>query len=67
MKFGEDDYAAREEDGVMAVSVITDSGNSAAITVRVTPMTFEQYEQMFNYTIPSGITIPDDLNFAEGI
>ncbi len=64
--FGEADYAKKEETGFLEVFVAKTGSNSGTIVIRITPLTFTQYMEMFTVT-PPYINVPEDANYAEGI
>ena len=52
--FGQDDYTQIENLGPVSVEVLKEETNSGDVTVRITPFTFEQFDN-------AGFTLPDPL------
>ena len=52
--FGQDDYVQIENLGPVSVEILKEGTNSGDVTVRITPFTFEQFDN-------AGFTLPDPL------
>ncbi len=59
--FTESDYSASEADGVMVVRLQTSGRRATPVTVRVTPINYDEYLDLGN-ALPSGFVVLDPSN-----